>query len=100
MSSDDLKPSVKWNEEDEKHISFDLLISIPEAYPYVLPQLTIEHPHGILQKQRDDLLLDAIAKCQHLLGSEMIFEIIEFIKVSTISSFIGTCFTFLPVLPC
>ena len=71
-----------WNEEDEQKISFTLVFYIPRKYPYELPELSFENPRGLSHRQITEMTHDLQPKLNALLGSEMIYEIIEIIKVN------------------
>jgi hypothetical protein len=88
-----------WNEAEEKRISFRLVFSMPEKYPYVMPAISIESPRGMSQRQIGEMLQDLSPRIENLLGSEMMYEIIELFKVQhsahgcphCCDSFLGVC---------
>jgi RWD domain len=78
---DSAASTIIWNEAEEKLISFELIILIGQSYPYSIPSLSIRCPRGISPKQTKEMLLEINTKIERLIGSEMIFEIVELFKV-------------------
>jgi hypothetical protein len=66
--------------EQVNHVGCKLIVTLPDTYPEIIPELDLEIMKGLAKEQKDTILALALEECENNLGMPAIYAVCEVIR--------------------